>query len=641
MSILELYKFLKESKRLKKLNIETYKTRAALLNSHNKSIKKYPNLAMFAFDRLGVEISLHGVYEKEILENLKSCVFDKIDTQNSVCLDIGANIGNHTLNFSQFFKQVYSFEPHPEIFQLLKFNIRNSKNVQIFEIGASNKNAGMILVSNQNTSYGSSQLSNKKNLSPDINISTFNVQVKKLDDLGSFGRGKSQHRPRDDAKLFLNGKYPLIQTGNVTNSNLYLSKHKFCYNDFGLRQSKLWDKGTLCITIAANIAETAILSYPMCFPDSVVGFSAYPKKTSEIFMHYVFTFIKKSLQESIVGSSIQDNINLEYLQSIEFRIPPIPIQDKINKILHSIDKKIENMIQDTIILERSKLVACNRYSSIMLLFSNASRAFSVIENGLIELDKTINKSKKKLSKEIKNEELDKEYSAEEVIKYIDGKLGGGFSIKNITKKDTLHVTYKLLLKILKVFLINESYEKIDEIFSKLNLLTTTIIDTHHYGNFNNLKIDDISELMDPINDLILELTNSSASRTVMDAQMDSSIPKWKPEIKLGGLEGSELENNHLLNVLSIKKRVSICYLLIIKSFEYYNFINSKLVKKIDHINRKIVVYEKLKIFLNLGFKISSKNLNIKSLKRIKGNIIKKMINKKKYFFLIISLKYEK
>lgn len=182
MSILELYKFLKESKRLKKLNIETYKTRAALLNSHNKSIKKYPNLAMFAFDRLGVEISLHGVYEKEILENLKSCVFDKIDTQNSVCLDIGANIGNHTLNFSQFFKQVYSFEPHPEIFQLLKFNIRNSKNVQIFEIGASNKNAGMILVSNQNTSYGSSQLSNKKNLSPDINISTFNVQVKKLDD---------------------------------------------------------------------------------------------------------------------------------------------------------------------------------------------------------------------------------------------------------------------------------------------------------------------------------------------------------------------------------------------------------------------------------------------------------------------------
>ena len=102
---------------------------------------------------------------------------------------------------------------------------------------------------------------------------------------------------KDDEKLFLNGKYPLIQTGNVTNSNLYLSKHKICYNDFGLLQSKLWDKGTLCITIAANIAETAILSYPMCFPDSVVGFSAYPKKTSEIFMHYIFTFIKKSLQE--------------------------------------------------------------------------------------------------------------------------------------------------------------------------------------------------------------------------------------------------------------------------------------------------------------------------------------------------------
>ena len=33
---------------------------------------------------------------------------------------------------------------------------------------------------------------------------------------------------------------PLIQTGDVTNSNLYILDHRSCYNDFGLKQSKLW-----------------------------------------------------------------------------------------------------------------------------------------------------------------------------------------------------------------------------------------------------------------------------------------------------------------------------------------------------------------------------------------------------------------
>ena len=131
-----------------------------------------------------------------------------------------------------------------------------------------------------------------------------------LSELGSFSRGKSKHRPRNDKKLFENGKYPLIQTGDVKKSNLYISEHNKCYNDFGLSQSKLWDEGTLCITIAANIAETGILKYPMCFPDSVVGFSAYKDKSSEKFMHYVFSYIKDCILKTVSGS-IQDNINIE------------------------------------------------------------------------------------------------------------------------------------------------------------------------------------------------------------------------------------------------------------------------------------------------------------------------------------------
>ena len=112
------------------------------------------------------------------------------------------------------------------------------------------------------------------------------------------------------------------------------------HGEFGLRQSKLWDKNTLCITIAANIAETALLAYPMCFPDSVVGFKAYQHETSELFMHYVFTYIKKAIQNSASGS-IQDNINIDYLTSLKFKIPKKDAQDKIASVLSSLDVKIE------------------------------------------------------------------------------------------------------------------------------------------------------------------------------------------------------------------------------------------------------------------------------------------------------------
>lgn len=175
-----------------------------------------------------------------------------------------------------------------------------------------------------------------------FNSSKYNAEwnTKPLSDLGKFQRGKSRHRPRNDPRLFDNGTYPLVQTGEVKAANLYIRSHGACYNEIGLSQSTLWPENTLCITIAANIAETALLGYPMCFPDSVVGFNADPKESSELFMHYVFTYIRKAIQNSASGS-IQDNINIEYLTGLRFKIPPKAYQDKIVAVLSLLDKKIE------------------------------------------------------------------------------------------------------------------------------------------------------------------------------------------------------------------------------------------------------------------------------------------------------------
>src|SRR5258708_839279 len=98
-------------------------------------------------------------------------------------------------------------------------------------------------------------------------------ELKKLSDLGEVSRGRSRHRPRYDPILY-GGRYPFIQTSDVKASAGRITKYQQTYNDVGLAQSRLWPAGSMLITIAANIAETGILTFDACFPDSIVGFVA-------------------------------------------------------------------------------------------------------------------------------------------------------------------------------------------------------------------------------------------------------------------------------------------------------------------------------------------------------------------------------
>ena len=110
----------------------------------------------------------------------------------------------------------------------------------------------------------------------------------------------------------------------------------------GLAQSRLWPVNTLAITIAANIAETAILTYPACFPDSVVGFVADESKCDVRFIEYVFRHLRSQIQHEHVGTgSVQDNINLQTLDELRFLAPPLAEQRAIAHILGTLDDKIE------------------------------------------------------------------------------------------------------------------------------------------------------------------------------------------------------------------------------------------------------------------------------------------------------------
>ena len=172
---------------------------------------------------------------------------------------------------------------------------------------------------------------------------------KKLNELGFVGRGKSRHRPRNDTSLY-EGAYPFIQTGDIKAANFYISEYSQTYNEKGLSQSKLWEPNTLCITIVANIAETAILKIKACFPDSIVGFIADQKEADVRFIKYYIDTIKLSMQNVSKGTT-QDNLSLDKLLTFDFLIPTLPTQRKIATILSAYDNLIENNMRRIKILE--------------------------------------------------------------------------------------------------------------------------------------------------------------------------------------------------------------------------------------------------------------------------------------------------
>lgn len=159
--------------------------------------------------------------------------------------------------------------------------------------------------------------------------------------LGSLDRGVSKHRPRDAEHLF-GGPYPFIQTGDVARAGDRITSYERTYSEAGLAQSRLWPRGTLCITIAANIGKTAILDFDGCFPDSVVGFQPNEGVASE-YIAYCLRFFQEALEQR-APKSAQMNINLDTLRNLQVPLPPFELQNKFRAFLQEL-RTLEDLIR--------------------------------------------------------------------------------------------------------------------------------------------------------------------------------------------------------------------------------------------------------------------------------------------------------
>ncbi len=167
-------------------------------------------------------------------------------------------------------------------------------------------------------------------------------QVRLPEVCADFGRGKSQHRPRNDPKLY-GGTVPFIQTGEISRAGHFINTCEQTYSQFGLAQSKKWPRGTVCIAIVgATIGESAILDFEACFPDSVIGMNPDVRKADPEYIYYLLQYYKPQLKEAGKGSA-RDNINLATFTDRLFPMPEYDVQRCVVESLNDLAVSTENL----------------------------------------------------------------------------------------------------------------------------------------------------------------------------------------------------------------------------------------------------------------------------------------------------------
>ncbi len=167
-------------------------------------------------------------------------------------------------------------------------------------------------------------------------------KVVKLGEIASIERGKFSHRPRNEPR-FYGGKYPFVQTGDVSNCDGYVRTFTQSLNEDGLAISKMFPAGTILITIAANIGFTGILEFDSACPDSLIGISPNEKVNTEFLNYYLTT--QQPVMDQLAPKGTQKNINIQFLKPWPVPLPTVQEQAEIAVTFSATDRKIRLAIQ--------------------------------------------------------------------------------------------------------------------------------------------------------------------------------------------------------------------------------------------------------------------------------------------------------
>jgi type I restriction enzyme, S subunit len=166
-------------------------------------------------------------------------------------------------------------------------------------------------------------------------------KIARLGEIARVERGKFSVRPRNDPAYY-GGTMPFVQTGDISGAqNGVIRTHSQTLNEKGVGASKVFPKGTLLVSIAANIGDSAILGFESACPDSVIAVTP-SSVLSTGFLRYYMSAQQRWLTY-LAPSGAQKNINIDFIEDLEIEHPPLPEQQKIADILGTWDEALEKL----------------------------------------------------------------------------------------------------------------------------------------------------------------------------------------------------------------------------------------------------------------------------------------------------------
>ncbi|ADX97821.1 restriction endonuclease subunit S [Mycoplasma suis] len=205
-----------------------------------------------------------------------------------------------------------------------------------------------------------------------------------LDKLGRISKGIQKHKPNHDKKLFCFGKVPLIGCKEVSDSRLTVLKSNRNYNFYGLLQSKLFPKNTVCVVETGSlVTDSALLKFEACLSSDLYGFIPFSKISTPTFIKYCLDAPKNKRKLKNLASLYitQPHLTLSKLFQVKFPKPPLEIQQKIGEILSRYDLILDNHERQIELLKNLKASLFKEWF-IKLRFPDYEKYSS--ENGIPE-----------------------------------------------------------------------------------------------------------------------------------------------------------------------------------------------------------------------------------------------------------------
>ena len=147
--------------------------------------------------------------------------------------------------------------------------------------------------------------------------------------------------PKTSNPDYWGGDIPWISVKDFNGERRYVGDTEKKITKLGLENSstKILSKGDIIISARGTVGELAIIPSDMAFNQSCYGLRAKDFVDS-CFLYYLLKQSVNILKHNTHGS-VFDTITRETFENISVKLPPLPTQQKIARILSSLDDKIE------------------------------------------------------------------------------------------------------------------------------------------------------------------------------------------------------------------------------------------------------------------------------------------------------------